>query len=135
MTIKTNIQEKDRGWISSALKVNLERTAVTIEIPEQYFPLFRVVEGHYGLKKKTLELLTEFNHPFVNWEYVLKELKSISIGDFYAYNNHEEGLTALSIFLRIYLDVIILLANVDIKDGAVRSVRGSMKARRKNIII
>ena len=120
MTIKNNIREKERGWISSALKVNLERTAVNVEIPEQYAPLLQVAEGHYGLKKKTLELLTEFNHPFVNWEYVLKELKSISIGDFYAYNNHEEGLTALSIFLRIYLDVITLPASDDIKDGAVR---------------
>jgi len=88
MATNNNSNKKSDGWDSSALKVNLERTAVTIEIPQQYEPLLKIVEDHYGLQKKTRELLTELNHPFVNWEYVLKELKAISIGDFYIYNNH-----------------------------------------------
>jgi pyruvate,orthophosphate dikinase len=97
----------------------LERTAVTIEIPEQYAPLLKVVEDHYGLQKKTRELLTELNHPFINWEYVLKELKTISIGDFYIYNNHQDGFSALSMMLHIYFDVIKLASNKDIKDSAI----------------
>ena len=92
MTDKKNPAKKSEEMSSSALKVNLERTAATIEIPEQYSPLLKVVENHYGLRKKTRELLTELNHPFVNWEYVLKELKSVSIGDFYVYNKHQDGL-------------------------------------------
>lgn len=64
--------------------------------------------------KKTRELLTELNHPYVNWEYVLKELKSISIGDFYVYNNHPEGLAALSILLTIYFDILKSPASQDI---------------------
>ena len=74
MTTKNSPYNKNEGLGSSALKVNLERTAVTIEIPERYKPLLDVVEGHYGLQKKTSELLKELNHPLVNWEYVLKEL-------------------------------------------------------------
>ena len=95
MTTKNSPNEKNEELGSSALKVNLERTAVTIEIPEQYAPLLEVVAGHYGLQKKTSELLMELNHPLVNWEYVLKELKSISIGDFYIYNSHQDGLLSL----------------------------------------
>jgi pyruvate, orthophosphate dikinase len=119
MTTKNIPDEKNEEWGSSALKVNLERTAVTIKIPEQYAPLLEVVAGHYGLQKKTSELLTELNHPLVNWEYVLKELKSISIGDFYIYNKHQEGLSALSMMLRIYFDVIKSASSKDIKDSAI----------------
>ena len=88
MTAKTVTDEKSAELVSSALKVNLERTAVVVAIPAQYAPLLKVVESHYGLHKKTQDMLTELNHPFVNWEYVIKELKSISIGDFYIYNHH-----------------------------------------------
>jgi pyruvate,orthophosphate dikinase len=119
MTDKNNPDKKSEELGSSALKVNLERTAATIEIPELYAPLLKVVEKHYGLRKKTCELLVELNHPFVNWEYVLKELKSVSIGDFYIYNNHQDGLSALSIILRIYFDVIRSSSSMDVKDNAI----------------
>ncbi len=119
MTIKSGPVQKSDQWVSSALKVNLERTAVDVEIPPQYAPILRIFQDHYGLQKKTLELLTELNHPYVNWEYVLKELKSISIGDFYVYNKHPEGLTALSILLAIYFDILKSHASEDIKDSAI----------------
>ena len=119
MTSKSKPVEKNNRWVSSALKVNLERTAVAVHIPPQYAPLLQIVQDHYGLQKKTRELLTELNHPYVNWEYVLKELKSISIGDFYIYNNHPEGLAALSILLTIYFDVLKSPAAEDIKDSAI----------------
>jgi len=119
MTAKTVTDEKSAEWVSSALKVNLERTAADVAIPEQYAPLLKVVESHYGLQKKTQDMLTELNHPFVNWEYVIKELKSISIGDFYIYNHHQNGLTALRIILKIYLDVIKLPQSEDVKDSAI----------------
>ncbi len=111
--------DKNERWVSTALKVNLERTAVDVQIPQQYAPILQIVQDHYGLQKKTRELLTELNHPYVNWEYVLKELKSISIGDFYIYNNHPEGLNALSILLNIYFDVLKSAASEDVKDSAI----------------
>ena len=119
MATKITPVKKNNRWVSSALKVNLERTAVDVQIPQQYAPILQIVKDHYGLQKKTRELLTELNHPYVNWEYVLKELKSISIGDFYIYNNHPEGLTALSILLTIYFDILKSVASEDVKDSAV----------------
>ena len=119
MTTKSKPIEQNNRWVSSALKVNLERTAVDVQIPTQYAPILQIVKDHYGLQKKTRELLTELNHPYVNWEYVLKELKSISIGDFYIYNNSPEGLSALSILLTIYFDVLKSPASEDVKDSAI----------------
>ncbi len=119
MATKDNPNKKSEELDSTALKVNLERTAATIEIPEQYSPLLNVVQNHYGLQKKTRELLLELNHPFVNWEYVLKELKSVSIGDFYVYNNHQDGLSALATLLCIYFDVIKSSSDRNVKDSAI----------------
>ena len=118
-TTKDNPRKKSEELDSFALKVNLERTAATIEIPDQYAPLLKVVENHYGLQKKIYELLTELHHPFVNWEYVLKELKSVSIGDFYIYNKHQDGLSALATMLCIYFEVIKSSSDKDVKDNAV----------------
>ncbi|MFO7570073.1 MAG: hypothetical protein R6W75_09780, partial [Smithellaceae bacterium] len=116
MTVKNN----HNAWISSALKVNLERTAATVEIPARFAPLLQIVEKHYGVRKKMTELLTELHHPYVNWDDVLKELKSVSIGDFYIFNGHAEGPRALSMLLDIYFDVILSAASEDVKDSAIR---------------
>ncbi|HLZ19926.1 MAG TPA: hypothetical protein VKO67_09945, partial [Smithellaceae bacterium] len=118
MTTKSKPAETNSQWASTALKVNLERTAVEVLIPPQYAPLLQIVKDHYGLQKKTRELLTELNHPYVNWDYVLKELKTISIGDFYIYNNHAEGVKAISILTTMYFDILKSSASEDIKDSA-----------------
>jgi pyruvate,orthophosphate dikinase len=110
--------EKSDSWVSSALKVNLERTAAEVQIPLQYAPLLEIVKDHYGLRKKTSELLTELNHPYVNWDFVLRELKSISIGNFHLYSRHADGLAGLWVLLTIYFDVLKSTANEDVKDSA-----------------
>lgn len=108
------------GLDSSALQVNLERTAAKVEIPEEYLPLLEIVEDHYGLRKKTDELLTELNHPFVNWSFVLQQLRTISIGDFYEFDRHEKGLTALRIILGIYFRVIESAKSEETRENGVR---------------
>jgi pyruvate,orthophosphate dikinase len=108
------------GWKSSALEVNLERTAAKVEIPQEYLPLLAVVKDHYGVLKKATELLTELNHPFVNWGYVLQQLRTLSIGDFYEYNRHTDGLTAIRIILQIYRSVIQQKTDANARENAVR---------------
>ena len=79
-----------------------------------------VVKNHYGVSKRTEELLVELHHPFVNWEYLLAQLKTLSIGDFYDFNTHEDGLSALKTFADIYLAVITSAGDEEVKDNAVR---------------
>ena len=99
-----NGQEKD--FTSSALQVNLERTAARVEIPGEYGELLKVAEPHYGVQKRTRELLVELNHPYVNWDYVLTQLKTLSIGDFHDFNGHPDGLAALTTILGIYVSIL-----------------------------
>jgi len=106
----------------SALEVNLERTAVPVEIPERYSILLDISREHFGLSKQTEELLKELNHPFVNWEYCLKLLKTISIGDFYTFNNHKDGAIAIRTILEIYMDIIKRCPKEGIKETAARYI-------------
>ena len=65
-------------------------------------------------------MLVELHHPFVNWEYLLTQLKGLSIGDFYDFNTHEDGLSALKCFADIYLTVISSAGDEEVQDNAVR---------------
>jgi pyruvate,orthophosphate dikinase len=115
-----DMEEKRSDWYSTALQVNLERTAAVVEIPATYQILLEAAKDHYGVLKRTRELLTELNHPYVNWDYVLTQLKTLSVGDFYDFNNHRDGLNALKMFAGIYVRVISSTASEDVRDSAVR---------------
>ena len=105
---------------ATALETNLERTRAVVEIPEKYAILLEVAKNHYGVHQRTEELLVELNHPFVNWEYVLTQLNALSIGDFYDFNAHEEGLAALRTLADIHLAVLSLATDEEVRDNAVR---------------
>jgi pyruvate, orthophosphate dikinase len=114
------MKNKEKAFTSSALQVNLERTAATVEIPIRYQVLLSIAREHYGVFKRTQDLLTEMNHPFVNWEHVLKQLRTLSMGDFYDFNRHEEGLKALETLVGIYLDLIGSPANEETRETSIR---------------
>ncbi|MEN6616680.1 MAG: PEP/pyruvate-binding domain-containing protein [Syntrophorhabdus sp.] len=105
---------------SSALEINLQRTKAIVEIPQKYRILMETMEGHYGILRRLEDLLVELNHPFVNWEYVLTHLKSISIGDFYDFNRHEKGLDALHLLADIYISTFSNSRDERVQDSAVR---------------
>ncbi len=114
------MENTDATFKSTALEINLERTRATVEIPEKYRVLMEVMEGHYGILRRLEDLLVELNHPFVNWEYVLTQLKGLSIGDFYDFNRHDNGLAALALLSDIYTDTISLARDERVQDSAVR---------------
>jgi len=115
-----HMDTKEKTRPLTALEINLERTKAVVDIPEKYMRLLDVVKNHYGVSKRTEDLLVELHHPFVNWEYVLVQLKTLSIGDFYDFNTHEDGLSALKTFADIYLTVITSAGDEEVKDNAVR---------------
>ncbi|MDD3846838.1 MAG: PEP/pyruvate-binding domain-containing protein [Syntrophorhabdaceae bacterium] len=110
----------DNTFKSTALEINLERTKATVEIPEKYRVLMGIMEGHYGILRRLEDLLVELNHPFVNWEYVLTRLKGLSIGDFYDFNRHDEGLEGLRLLSDIYISTISTARDERVQDSAVR---------------
>jgi pyruvate,orthophosphate dikinase len=114
------MDEQQKRWQSTALQVNLERTATDVEIARKYQVLLKVVEGYYGVHKRTRELLEEINHPYVNWNFVVEQLKIVSLNDFYKHNTHPDGLEALRVILEIYLDIIRSAPKEDVKERGIR---------------
>jgi pyruvate, orthophosphate dikinase len=110
----------DTPFKSSALEINLERTKAIVEIPEKYKVLMDMMQGHYGILRRLEDLLIELNHPFVNWDYVLTHVKSLSIGDFYDFNRSENGLAALRLLSDIYISTIVGSRDEGVADSAVR---------------
>jgi pyruvate,orthophosphate dikinase len=110
----------EKTHLSGALEINLERTKAVVEIPKRYGILLEAARNHYGVLKRTEDLLLELNHPFVNWDYVLTQLKGLSIGDFYDFNTHAAGFGALQTLADIYLTVLSSVAGEEVKDNAVR---------------
>ena len=105
---------------SSALKVNLQNTAAEVQIPEKYEPLLKSVESYFGVYKRVKELLTELNHPFVNWNYVSEGLKTFSVNDFSKFNTHENAPEAIKTVFEIYFDIVNSNAKDDVKDKTIR---------------
>lgn len=71
-------------------------------------------------RREHMSLLMELNHPYVNWDYVLTQLKTLSIGDFYDLNTHPDGLSALTTLLTIYLDMISPAIAEETRERALR---------------
>ncbi len=114
------MENTDPTFRSSALEINLERTKAIVEIPQKYKVLMDIMQGHYGILRRLEDLLIELNHPFVNWDYVLRQVKSLSIGDFYDFNRHERGLDALRLLSDIYMGSIVNSRDENVQDSGVR---------------
>jgi pyruvate,orthophosphate dikinase len=114
------MDEQQKKWQSTALQINLERTAAAVEIAQKHRVLLKIVEGYYGVHKRTRELLEEINHPYVNWHFVVEQLKIVSLNDFYKHNTHPDGLAALRVILEIYLDIIRSAPQEDVKERGIR---------------
>ena len=46
----------------TALEINLERTRAVVDIPSKHRILMDIVRNHYGVAKRTEELLVELQH-------------------------------------------------------------------------
>ena len=105
---------------SLALKANLQQTAAVIEIPVEYKPLLESIESYFGVHKRVKELLTELNHPFVNWNFVSDNIKAFSVNDFTKFNHHEKAVEAINLVFKIYFTVVESKAKDGIKDKTLR---------------
>lgn len=89
----------------TALEINLQRTASEVEIPEEQRILLEATRDSVGVHEKTRLLLEEVNHPFVNWDHVLGELRSYAVGNFYFHNAFEKGDVAMRVLIDIFFSI------------------------------
>ena len=88
---------------SKALEVNLAQTRdMEVLIPDEHLWFINVSENHYGIHKRIKEFFIEFHHPYTNKEFVVDQLNSIVIGDYWLYQEHAEKNKAFKIVLNIF---------------------------------
>lgn len=107
---------------SLALEANLKRTAAEVDIPEQYNVLLNSVSDWYGVHKRLEDLLLELNHPYVNWNYVIDNLKFFSISDFEKFNSSSLAEEAIEKIYDIYFFAMSSTKDLELKIKALRSL-------------
>jgi pyruvate,orthophosphate dikinase len=87
---------------STALEVNLRRTAVPVVIPPEHEVLLVVTAGYRGIHENTRRLLHEINHEFVGWPDTLAELHRRAMGDFPYHLAHPRAGEAVEVLFDLY---------------------------------
>ncbi|MDF2839364.1 MAG: ppdk2 [Clostridia bacterium] len=92
---------------SKALEVNLAETRYkTIVLPEKHQWFLELSNSYWGIHNRTEEFIMEYNHPYVNYDYVIENLHNICLADLWLYNSHEKAEEALMILVEIFQNLM-----------------------------
>jgi pyruvate,orthophosphate dikinase len=112
----------DTGARSTALEVNLRRTAVDVVIPAEQEVLLEITADRYGVHQRTRAMLRELNHPYVGWAHALEELHRCAMGDFLHFVTHERAPEAVAVFCALYARVARRASPPALRGDAVRKL-------------
>ncbi|MBR0597980.1 PEP/pyruvate-binding domain-containing protein [Sinanaerobacter chloroacetimidivorans] len=88
---------------SQALEVNLAQTRdMEMDIPEEQLWFADLSKSKWGIHKRVEEFIIELNHKYVNYQYVIEALHTISLTDLWFYNSLPESEKALKVLLQIF---------------------------------
>lgn len=97
----------DNIFPSKALEVNLAETRNDQNIiSEEHLWFLSRSESYMGIHKQAEELIFEYNHSFINYDYVIESLYNVSISDLWFYCSLEESERALYIMTDMYKDLL-----------------------------
>ena len=107
---------------SSALEVNLADYHVDVTIDARYAPLQEIMADYYGILKRLNVFLEELSHPYKNWDFIVKEARSFSLGYFHLLRPHAEGPHAVQIFADIFFRTIAENKDRGIREDAAENL-------------
>ncbi|MBW1980415.1 MAG: hypothetical protein JRJ12_04285 [Deltaproteobacteria bacterium] len=93
-------------FTSEALRINLQKTRVRVDIEPRYQILAEVVRQYAGIEQQTRKMLLELSHPYRNWAYVVQEARRYGLKNFGIYLSHARGATVFSLLADIFLEAI-----------------------------
>jgi len=105
---------------STALEVNLRRTAVPVVIPPEHEVLLEVTAAYRGIYENTRRLLHEINHEFVGWPDTLAELHRRAMGDFPYHLGHVRAGEAVAVLFALYASAVRRAAPEPLRETAAR---------------
>ncbi len=88
---------------SEALEANLAQTKQTeFDLPEKHRWFLSLSASYWGIYKRTEKFLIEYNHPLMDYNYIIDSLHTISLTDLWLYNSVEESEEALFFFVGVF---------------------------------
>jgi pyruvate, orthophosphate dikinase len=112
-------QEQNAQFQSRALKINLERYRVDVEIDAQYTLLENVMSTYFGLKDGFHVFLKELSHPYRNWEFIIHEARGYALDYFHLFKDHPQGAEAVGLYIDIFFRAIAETSRAKVKTDAV----------------
>lgn len=83
--------EPQKTLLSDALTANLEETRTDkIDIPPHHLAFAEVSKSYYSIHTRAIDCIKEFNHPYSNSGYIIGQLRSICLGDFWFYDKQTD---------------------------------------------
>lgn len=85
--------EPQKTLLSDALTANLKETRTDkIDIPPHHLAFTEVSKSYFSIHTRAIDCIKEYNHPYSNSGYIIGQLRSICLGDFWFYDKQEDSL-------------------------------------------
>ncbi|MBF0458090.1 MAG: pyruvate, phosphate dikinase [Nitrospirae bacterium] len=91
---------------SRALQINIADYSVDVAIDDKYKPIQEVMARYFGLQEGITTYLKELCHPYKNWQYIVKETWTYSLGYFYELTAHPEGPAAAMLYMNTIFEAL-----------------------------
>jgi pyruvate,orthophosphate dikinase len=89
--------------IKKGLKMS---TNVQVQSPSKYAILGEVIKDYPGLVSAVEPLLRELNNTPQNWGFIVKEMRTYALKNFYIHDHHENGIDVIKTIADIFLDAV-----------------------------
>src|SRR3990172_5393163 len=103
---------------SKALQVNLADYRVDVTIDPKYRAIQDVMSRYFGLQKSLDVFLKELSHPYKNWQFIVHEARTFSLGYFYDLVTGIKGAEAVRLYIEIALEAIEKAKETEVKTDA-----------------
>lgn len=99
--------EPTHTFDSSALRANLETTRPqTTVLPAAHQALLDAAARYHGVHKRLHDYLNEYHHRYPDREWIVTQLRSIALQDFWYYRRHERAPELLSTLVGICAELL-----------------------------
>lgn len=100
---------------SRALEANIAEYQIKVTIDPKYQPIQDVMSKYEGLRKLLNTFLEELSHPRKNWQFIVNEARTFSLGYFYDLKSHPRGPDALRLYIETAVSAIKNARTTEIK--------------------
>ncbi|MBF0320204.1 MAG: pyruvate, phosphate dikinase [Nitrospirae bacterium] len=96
----------EKAKSSRALQINIADYSVDVDIDPKYAPIQDVMARYHGLQDGLTTYLKELCHPYKNWQFIVKDTWTYSLGYFYELTTHPKGPDAAMLYMDIIFEAL-----------------------------